>query len=98
MGTFRSAPLWTQVLGLWGVALAVALVLLLIDRWLLPPRQFYWLIPYPPTAGGWLQVLWGALWVRPLLVSAVALVPLLALLGTLAVIVARLVSRRPSTG
>jgi hypothetical protein len=87
-----------QVLAIWGAAIAVALLLALLDRWLLPPWRFYWLLPYPPSLGSGLRVLWGALQARPLFVSAVVLVPLLALLGTIAIVAARLVSRRTRTG
>ena len=87
-----------QVLAIWGAAIAVALLRALLDRWLLPPWRFYWLLPYPPRLSGWLRVLWGALLARPLLVSAVALVPLLALLGTVAIVAARLVPRRTRSG
>jgi hypothetical protein len=98
MATFRSAPLWAQVLAIWGTAIPVGLLLALLNRWLLPPWRFYWLIPYPPSVWGWLRVLWGALRMWPLLVSAVAVVPSLALLGTVAVVALRLVSRRVGTG
>jgi hypothetical protein len=98
MAPFRSAPLWAQVLAIWGTAIPVGLLLALLDRWLLPPWRFYWLIPYPPSVWGWLRVFWGALRMRPLLITAVAVVPLLALLGTVTAISVWLVSRRVRAG
>ena len=87
----RGAPVWVQLLCVWGAAVALASLLLLLDGWFIRPVRFYWLIPYPaPGVRGWLALLWTGLRNRPLTVSALLLVPTLATLLTLGILAVRL--------
>jgi hypothetical protein len=86
----RNAPLWVQLLCVWGAAVVLALLLLALDGWFSRPSKFYWLIPYPSGVRGWLGLVWGAFRARPLTASALLLVPTLAGLVTLLAVAARL--------
>ena len=87
----RNAPLWVQLLCVWGAAVVLALVLLALDGWFSRPFKFYWLIPYPaPGLRGWIALLWPALRHRPLSAGGLLLVPTLAVLLTLGLLAARL--------
>ena len=83
------APLWQHLVVLWIAAIAVSAALIAFDVWRARPRKFFWLIPYPN-----LRLLWptlvAALRAKPILVTGIFLVPLLAVLATVALVSARL--------
>lgn len=88
----RGAPMWVQLLCVWSAAIALALLLLLLDGWFTRSVKFFWLIPYPaPGVRGWVALLWTGLRNRPLTVSAVFLVPALAILLTFGMVAVRLI-------
>jgi hypothetical protein len=79
------APLWLQLLILWGGAIALSATLIAFDLRLSAPYKFFWLIPYPNLRLMW-PVLIGAFREKPLLVTGGLLAPTLAVLGTFALL------------
>jgi hypothetical protein len=88
-----SLPVWKQLGLVWGAAIALASFLLLLDRVVNGPWQFFWLIPYPT-----LEVLpaYAAASVdffrlRPLVATALLAIPLSALITTFALVARRVI-------
>jgi formate-dependent nitrite reductase membrane component NrfD len=82
-----SKPLWLQLLWLWLGAVLLAALLLAID--LQRPWKFFWLIPYP-NPRLLLAAAVGFFRIRPLSATAVVGVPVVAILLTLGLCIARL--------
>ncbi len=84
---FSKAPLWQQLLVVWSVALLMIAVILWFET--RQPYKVFWLVPYP----AW-RTLWPAVVelfrIRPLLAVALVGIPLVTILTTLALCVARL--------
>jgi hypothetical protein len=92
LGGFASvsrAPLWLQLLILWAGAMALSVALIMFDLRLSAPYKFFWLVPYQNLRLMW-PLLTGAFRERPFLVTGGLLVPALAVLGTFALLGARL--------
>jgi len=83
------APLWLQLLALWGCATVLSAALIIFDLRRSAPYRFFWLVPYPNVGLMW-AVLIRAFREKPLLVTGGLLVPALAVFGTLALLAARL--------
>ena len=81
------APLWQQLLLLWGAALLIASVLLWAET--RQPYKFYWLVPYPSWRA-WAPIIGELVPVRPLLAMALVGIPAVATLASLALCLARL--------
>ena len=80
-------PLWQQLLGIWGAALLLSVLLVWLDTQ--RAEKFFWLFPYP----SWRRIgpiVRDLFRLRPLLATALFGVPGLALLATVALCVARL--------
>lgn len=86
--SFLRAPLWQQLAIVWTVAIALVVGLLGLDRE--EPTNFFWFIPYPRDIADLMQFVGTAFRARPLFVSAVLLIPSLAILSTIALTVAQL--------
>ena len=86
------ASLWRQVLVLWTTAVVLSAALIALDVWRSGPYKFFWLIPYPNLRLIWPMVV-NAFRAKPLLVTGGLFVPVLAVLGTLALVSARLAVR-----
>ena len=84
---FRRAPLWQPLAVLWSATALAASILIWAD--LRRPFKFLGIIPYPPSA----PVVWElgvtAFRTRPVLATGVVAVPVLALMATVALCVAR---------
>jgi hypothetical protein len=80
--------LWQQLLLLWGAAIVIGVVLLAFDGWFTRPQKFFWLLPYPTNP----RTVWITFWTffrsRPLLVTTLVVLPVVAVLGTLILVVA----------
>ena len=85
--SFSKAPLWQQLLVVWSLALLSGAAILWFKT--RQPYKFFWLIPYPA---------WRTLWptvveffrVQPLLAFALVGLPVLTVVATLTLCVARL--------
>jgi hypothetical protein len=84
---FMHRALWQQLAFLWLSAIIVAALLLLID--LRQPYKFFWLIPYPNWRFVWTGVL-ELFRVRPLAATAILAIPMVALVGTIGLCLAKL--------
>jgi hypothetical protein len=86
---FIHRALWQQLAFLWLGAILVAALLLLLD--LRRPFAFFWLVPYPDWRLVWTGV-FELFRVRPLTATAILAIPMGALLGTIGLCVAKLIS------
>ena len=93
-----ATPLWKQLLVVWAAALLLAALLLALESWLSRGQSFLWLAPYPTGAREALALVGTAFRAKPLVVSAVVLVPTMAILASLALIGARLAAPLWSAG
>jgi hypothetical protein len=84
----RHAPLWARLLGVWVTAIGLAWLLLKLDGWFAGSDDFYWLVPMPGDLAAGARLLWEGLRTRPLTVSAVILVPTLAILASAGLVAA----------
>ncbi len=80
---------WRHLVALWGAAIVLAVALLALDGWLLHRQKVFWLLPYPSDV----RAVWVTLATmfrdRPLLVTAMAVIPTIAVVGTLILVVSR---------
>ena len=80
-------PLWQQLLGLWFFAILLSFLLVWLDSQRSEP--FFWLLPYP----NWRRIpgrVIGEFVARPVLATGVVGIPLVALVVSTGLVVARL--------
>jgi hypothetical protein len=85
------APLWLQLVVLWGAAITLSALLIGMDRLRAGPYKFFWLIPYQNLRLVRKAIV-SVFRAKPLLAAGMLLVPALAILGTTALLPARMIA------
>lgn len=90
--SFFRASIWAQLTAVWLVAIAVAVLLLWIDRRFAGSWKVFYLFPYPADARAVLGLVSTAFRGAPLAATALIAVPVLAITASLALIVTRVLA------
>ena len=90
--------LWQHLLLLWSASVIVSVVLLALDGWFTSPQKFFWLVPYPTS----LRTTWITFWTffrsRPLLLTAVVVLPVVGVVATLILLVSHAIAALTRSG